>query len=78
MNSFEKQYNEVLKKLQDNKRVSMLKVIRVYCLQCCGYQTNEVDLCESADSCVLWPFRHGNRPKAMRLTRNTPNAPKVP
>lgn len=39
-----------------------IKAIRAKCLDCCGYQMNEVRLCPATD-CPLWEYRMGHRPK---------------
>lgn len=72
-NKFEKIYDKVLKDVTANKRVSLLKVIRANCLECCGFSGAEVDNCTCADTCVLYPFRKGVRPKAMRIPRKPKN-----
>ena len=38
-----------------------IKVIRAYCLDCCGTSSNEAKLCPS-ESCPLYPFRFGKNP----------------
>jgi hypothetical protein len=38
-----------------------LKALRQHCLWCCNGSYSEVRLC-AAQSCPLWPFRHGHRP----------------
>ena len=44
------------------KRLSRAKAIRFKCLDCCGYQSNEVRLCPSTD-CPLWRYRTGHEEK---------------
>ena len=50
--------------------MSPLKAIRARCLDCCGYQENEVAAC-TAVNCPSWPFRTGTNPwrKPASLTR---------
>jgi hypothetical protein len=36
--------------------------IRNHCLECCGYQPSEVELC-TAPKCWLWPWRFGRTPE---------------
>lgn len=36
----------------------LLKAIRLYCLECCGNQKEEVKKCEIKD-CKLWQYRFG-------------------
>ena len=40
---------------------SPLRAIKIKCLDCCGWQRKEVDLCPSKD-CPLWAYRKGHRP----------------
>lgn len=59
-----------------HKPVSPLTAIRKYCLDCSGYQTAEVRLCE-AIKCPLWPFRAGKHPwhsLAKKPAYNLPNS----
>jgi len=67
LNKAEKQYQEVLKKVADKKRVPLLKIIRMKCLDCCCWQENEVRLCENKD-CILHEFRMGKNPIKRILT----------
>lgn len=39
-----------------------VKSIRAKCLECCGYQNREVELC-TALACPLFPYRMGKKPK---------------
>ena len=41
--------------------ITPLRAIRLYCLECCGWQVREVRLCV-ANECPLWPYRMGRRP----------------
>ena len=45
----------------ENKPVSPLKAIRLFCLDCCGGSSNDVKIC-SAAKCALYPFRFGKNP----------------
>jgi len=60
-NKSEKAYAEALKKIKSGKRVPLLRVMRLKCLDCCGWQEAEVKLCP-ADDCILWNFRMGKNP----------------
>lgn len=40
------------------KRVNRSRAIRLKCLDCCNYQSNEVKLCTSIE-CPLWRYRMG-------------------
>lgn len=40
------------------KRVNRSRTIRLKCLDCCNYQSNEVKLCTSIE-CPLWRYRMG-------------------
>lgn len=44
---------------------SVLKVVRMHCVDCCGGQTAEVRKC-TATHCPLWAFRMGTNPFARR------------
>ena len=48
------------------KITSPMKAIRAKCIDCCGFQINEVRLC-TAVNCPLHPFRFGKNP--FRKTR---------
>lgn len=41
---------------------SAMKAIRAKCLDCCCWQTAEVDRC-AAVYCPLWEYRFGRKPK---------------
>jgi hypothetical protein len=41
--------------------MSLLKPIRLKCLDCSGHQVSEVRQCRAVD-CALWPFRAGVHP----------------
>jgi len=43
------------------EKISVLKAIRLNCLQCSGGSSNEVKLC-AIPSCPLYPFRFGKNP----------------
>lgn len=45
----------------EEKRISLLKAIRLKCLDCCCGSSNEVKLCTAA-RCPLSPFRDGHNP----------------
>jgi hypothetical protein len=44
------------------KPLTPMKAIRQKCLQCCCDQLKEVREC-AVQSCALWPYRMGRRPK---------------
>jgi hypothetical protein len=67
LNKAEKLYQEALAKIKSKKRVPILKVIRLKCLDCCCWQENEVRLCPS-DDCILWNFRMGKNPIKREMT----------
>ncbi len=60
-NKAEKVYQEALNKIKGGKRVPLLRIIRLKCLDCTCWQENEVRLCPAND-CILWPFRMGKNP----------------
>ena len=60
-NKIERAYADALKSINSGKRVPILRVIRLKCLDCCCWQENEVKLCP-ADDCILWAFRMGKNP----------------
>jgi hypothetical protein len=37
------------------------KAIKIFCLECCGYSSKEVDLCTGV-ACPLYPYRQGGWP----------------
>jgi hypothetical protein len=43
-----------------------MKAIRQKCLQCCCGQLKEVREC-AVQTCALWPYRMGRRPKKQTL-----------
>ena len=47
------------------KRISPLKAIRKYCLDCGGDSANEVKLCPCTD-CALYEFRLGKNPYSVK------------
>lgn len=59
MNKYEKTRNEFVKDATEGKkRLSPLKAIRCWCLECCGYQFEETKDCQG-DDCPLYKFRFG-------------------
>lgn len=52
--------------MEDKKKVSLLKVIRAKCLDCCCGQAIEVRLCP-CDNCPLHEFRMGKNPYNKRV-----------
>lgn len=59
MNLYEKNYKQFLKDIKDGKRLSPIKAIRCFCLDCMGYQSAEIEECGGKGNCVLYPFRMG-------------------
>lgn len=45
------------------KRLTPMRAIRAKCLDCCCQQPSEVRRCH-IESCALWAYRMGKRPKA--------------
>lgn len=46
--------------------MSVIKAVRVKCLDCCGDSASEVKLCPVTD-CSLYPFRLGKNPYNKRV-----------
>lgn len=44
--------------------------MRLKCLNCCGWQENEVRLCPAKD-CILWKYRMGKNPFPRKMTEET-------
>ena len=63
-NSFQKNCKEAIKKIKSGKSISPMQAIRLKCLDCVCWQSNEVSKCE-ADDCILWYFRNG-KPNAKK------------
>ena len=51
------------------KRITRAKAIRLKCLDCCCFQTNEVKSCPSTD-CPLWRYRMGYEEKDQLYYQN--------
>lgn len=49
----------------ETKRLTAVKAIKQKCLQCCGFQCDEVEKCEK-QTCALFLFRFGTRPRIKR------------
>jgi len=62
MNKY-KTRNKFFDDIDDGKRISPLKAIRAYCLECCGYNQEEVENCSANQNketrCSLYFFRLG-------------------
>ena len=59
MQKFEKYHHDIVEKANiKNLRVSPLKAIRAFCLECVGYQVAEVKDC-MGEECPLFKFRFG-------------------
>lgn len=69
MNKFEKINNETLDKIEQGKRVPLLKIIRLKCLECTCFQPREVRLCPIPD-CILYAFRFGKNPVPRKLSES--------
>ncbi len=52
----------------NNKKLTPLKSIRAYCLDCSNRQPKEVRECEITD-CPLYEFRFGTNPKRKGLKK---------
>lgn len=54
------------------KRITAIKAIRAFCMQCMGEDYNLIKDCEplpTKESCPLWPFRTGKNPNISEATR---------
>lgn len=47
-----------------------LKAIRKHCIDCMCGQMQEVTRCPSSETCALWPYRFGKRPKTVGLVHD--------
>ena len=47
--------------MNNDKLKNPVKAIRAKCLDCCCWQTKEVELCTN-EKCALYPFRFGKNP----------------
>jgi len=65
MNKYERKTKQVLQGIKEGKGVSLLKILRLKCLDCCCWQEREVRLCPAED-CILHPFRFGKKPEQLR------------
>ncbi len=61
MNTYERTNKQTLKLIEQGKRVPLLKIIRLKCLECTNFQPTEVKLCTIPD-CILYKFRFGRNP----------------
>jgi len=68
MNQFEKQNNQILQKIKEGKKIPLLKIIRLKCLECTCWQSNEVKLCQISD-CILYSFRFGKNPVPRKVSK---------
>ena len=48
-------------------KLTPMKAIRAKCLDCCLGQVKEVRLC-SIETCALYEYRNGHRPKGEEIT----------
>lgn len=49
----------------EQRQLTPIKAIRARCLDCCGYNVNEVKLCPDRD-CSLYPYKLGKNPNIKR------------
>ena len=62
MNTFEKARNKLVEDaMSGTVRVSPMKAIRAFCLECNGYSPSETKDCQgdTVDGCPLFKFRFG-------------------
>ena len=59
MNKYEQHHKATMDSIKAGKRVSPLRAIRSFCLECVGYNYEEVARCVSEETCPLWRFRFG-------------------
>ena len=77
MKKYEKTNKEILAKIEQGKRVPILRILRYKCLECCCWQSNEVRLCGIKD-CILHKFRFGRNPvKKVMSEKQMANAKKL-
>ena len=69
-NMFEKMVKDSM-----GKRISRAKAIRYKCLDCCGFQSNEVRECPTVD-CPLWRYRMGREERDELYTPKVTNKKK--
>ena len=48
--------------MDKEKRLTPLKAIRKFCIECQGKSMKEVRLCQNVN-CIFWGFRMGHKPK---------------
>lgn len=69
MNNCEKTYRKVLKDIEDGKRLSPLRAIKLFCWQCVGFSNYDVEDCcgdKGDPACILFKFRRGNNRSGKR------------
>ncbi|WP_285815791.1 hypothetical protein [Thomasclavelia cocleata] len=69
-NMFEKMVKDSM-----GKRISRAKAIRFKCLDCCGFQSNEVRECPTVE-CPLWRYRMGREERDELYTPKVTNKKK--
>ena len=57
-NKYEKSKDKFIEDANNGKRLSPLKAIRVFCLECMGYYVEDVKNC-TCDTCPNHKFRFG-------------------
>ncbi len=53
------------------RRLTPLRAIRAFCLECVGDSPSEVEACPSVRTCPLWPYRKGHSPVKRGRRPNT-------
>jgi len=77
MNKFERTNKETLKKIEQGKRVPLLRILRLKCLECCCWNVAEVRRCP-IKTCILYAFRFGRNPiKRVMSVKQKENARKL-
>ncbi|MDD5679744.1 MAG: hypothetical protein PHI59_00660 [Candidatus Omnitrophica bacterium] len=51
-------------------KVTPLKAIRRYCVNCCRGSAKEVRLCPDSEMCYLYPYRFGKNPNRKGIGGN--------
>ena len=68
-NSGEQDFEEQNCAKQDFAPENPLRVVRRYCLICCGGERREVRSCAAKDGCALWSYRFGVSPRVYRRVK---------
>jgi len=59
---FKRSSKVVRRRRRPEELATPLKAIRNHCLECCGYQSQEVELCTDP-MCWMYPYRFGLTPE---------------